>query len=60
MKYSKLGKSDLTVSHIYMGSMGFGNAATGQHCYTVDETQTSEIIKHGQEAGINFNRRKRL
>lgn len=54
MKYIKLGKSDLNVSRICMGCMGFGNAATGQHSWTVDETQTREIIKHGLELGINF------
>ena len=54
MKYTKLGKSDLTVSRICMGCMGFGNAATGQHSWTVDEAQTREIIKHGLKLGINF------
>ena len=34
--------------------MGFGNAATGQHSWTLDEAQTREIIKHGLELGINF------
>lgn len=54
MKYTKLGKSDLNVSRICMGCMGFGNAATGQHSWTVDEAQTREIIRHGLELGINF------
>ena len=54
MKYTKLGRSDLNVSRICMGCMGFGNAATGQHSWTVDETQTREIIRHGLELGINF------
>ena len=54
MKYTNLGKSDLKVSRICMGCMGFGNASTGQHSWTVDESQTREIIKHGLELGINF------
>lgn len=54
MRYAKLGKSDLLVSRICMGCMGFGNASSGQHSWTVDEAQTREIIKHGLEAGINF------
>lgn len=54
MKYTKLGKSDLNVSRICMGCMGFGNAATGQHSWTVDEAKTREIIRHGLELGINF------
>ncbi len=54
MKYTKLGNSDLNVSRICMGCMGFGNASTGQHSWTVDEEQTREIIKHGLDMGINF------
>ncbi len=54
MKYTKLGSSDLGVSRICMGCMGFGNAATGQHSWTVDEAQSREIIKRGLELGINF------
>ena len=54
MEYSKLGNSDLLVSRICMGCMGFGNAATGQHSWTVDEAQSREIIKRGLELGVNF------
>ena len=54
MKYTKLGNSDLNVSRICMGCMGFGNAATGQHSWTVDEDTSREIIKRGLELGINF------
>ncbi len=54
MKYTKLGNSDLNVSRICMGCMGFGNAERGQHSWTVDETGTREIIKRGLELGVNF------
>lgn len=54
MKYMKLGKSDLNVSRICMGCMGFGDAGNGQHSWTVDEEHTREIIKRGLELGINF------
>ena len=54
MEYTKLGNSDLNVSRICMGCMGFGNPATGQHSWTVDEAQSREIIKRGLELGINF------
>lgn len=54
MKYTKLGNSDLTVSRICMGCMGFGNAENGQHSWTVDEAATREIVKHGLDCGINF------
>ena len=54
MEYTKLGKSDLNVSRICMGCMGFGNAATGQHSWTVDEELSKSIIRRGLELGINF------
>lgn len=54
MKYAKLGNSDLTVSRICMGCMGFGDAANGQHSWTVNEEHSREIIKRGLELGVNF------
>ena len=54
MEYVNLGKSDLKVSRICMGCMGFGNASTGQHSWTVDEEISKSIIKKGLELGINF------
>ena len=47
MQYTKLGNSDLTVSRICMGCMGFGDAGKGQHTWTLDEAHTLEIIKRG-------------
>ncbi len=54
MKYTRLGTSDLTVSRICMGCMGFGDAGQGQHAWTLDEAHSREIIRHGLEMGINF------
>ncbi len=54
MQYTKLGNSDLNVSRICMGCMGFGDAQNGQHTWTVDEAQSREIIKRGLELGVNF------
>ena len=54
MQYVKLGNSDLNVSRICLGCMGFGNSSTGQHSWTVDEDHSREIIKHALELGINF------
>lgn len=54
MKYTKLGNSDLKVSRICMGCMGFGNANNGQHSWTVDEAHSREIIKKGLDLGVNF------
>lgn len=54
MKYTKLGNSDLNVSRICMGCMGFGDAANGQHSWTIDEEHSREVIKQGLELGVNF------
>ena len=54
MKYTKLGNSDLNVSRICMGCMGFGDAKRGQHSWTVDEEHSREIIKRGLDLGVNF------
>ena len=37
-----------------MGCMGFGDAANGQHSWTLDEEHSREIIKRGLELGVNF------
>ena len=54
MKYTKLGNSDLNISRICMGCMGFGEAGSGQHSWTVDEEHSREIIKKGLALGVNF------
>lgn len=54
MQYTRLGNSDLNVSRICMGCMGFGAAGNGQHSWTVDEEHSREIIKRGLELGVNF------
>lgn len=54
MKYIKLGTSDLQVSRICMGCMGFGDATKGQHTWTLNEQESANIIRYGLEAGINF------
>ena len=54
MQHTKLGNSDLQVSRICMGCMGFGDAANGQHSWTIDEEHSRAIIKRGLELGVNF------
>lgn len=54
MKYAKLGNSELEVSRICMGCMGFGDAKSGQHSWTVDEGDSRQIIRRGLDLGVNF------
>ena len=54
MEYIKLGNSDLNVSRICLGCMGFGDTKKGMHSWTLDEEKSTEIIKKALESGINF------
>lgn len=54
MKYIKLGNSDLKVSRICLGCMGFGDSTSGQHSWTLDENHSREIIKRALDLWINF------
>lgn len=54
MKYTKLGNSDLEVSRICLGCMGFGDAGGGMHTWTLDEGHSHEIIGRALELGVNF------
>ncbi len=54
MKYSKLGNSNLKVSRVCMGCMGFGDPTNGMHTWTLPESESIEIITNGLDNGINF------
>ena len=54
MEYVKLGESDLQVSRICLGCMGFGDPTIGQHSWTIDENHTRDIIRRALDLGINF------
>lgn len=54
MEYTKLGRTDLNVSRLCLGTMGFGASNAGQHTWTLDEDKSKEIIKHALDLGINF------
>lgn len=54
MKYTKLGNSNLKVSKVCMGCMGFGDPENGMHTWTLPEAESIEIITKGLDNGINF------
>ena len=54
MKYVQLGNSDLKVSRVCVGCMGFGEAAKGMHFWTLSLEESKEIIKYALDNGINF------
>lgn len=54
MEHTKLGNSDLEVSRIRLGCMGFGDPKAGQHSWTVGEEDTRAIVRRALDAGVNF------
>ncbi len=54
MQYAKLGKSDLNVSRVCLGCMGFGDAAHGQHSWTLAEDASRRIIRRALEPGVSI------
>ncbi len=54
MKYAKLGKTDLNVSRICLGCMGFGDSTKPGHSWTLNKDESREIIKYALDKGINF------
>lgn len=54
MEYTKLGNTDITVSRICLGCMGFGNPEKGNISWTLDYEKSKEIIAHALELGVNF------
>lgn len=54
MEKRRLGQSDLMVSRICLGCMGFGDATDGPHSWTLNEEDSRAIIKQALEAGITF------
>ena len=54
MEYIRFGNSELNVSRICLGCMGFGDASIGQHSWTIGEEPTREIIRRSLDLGVNF------
>ncbi|MDO4467683.1 MAG: aldo/keto reductase [Bacillota bacterium] len=54
MNYITLPNTDLKVSKVCLGCMGFGDAQKGMHKWTLDYDHTKEIIEQALKAGINF------
>ena len=53
MEYTKLGKTDISVSKLCVGCMSFGKAGT-MHAWTLDEAETEKVVCHALDLGINF------
>ena len=53
MEYTKLGKTEISISKVCVGCMSFGKAGT-MHDWTLDEEKTAQVVKHALDLGINF------
>lgn len=54
MEYTKLGNSNLNVSKLCLGCMGFGDSQNGTHSWSLPYEESKEIIKYALDQGINF------
>lgn len=54
MEYIKLGNTDINISRLCLGCMGFGIAENGKHSWTLGQEQADEIIKTALDNGVNF------
>lgn len=53
MEYTKIGNTEIEVLKLCVGCMSFGKAGT-MNDWTLNETQSEEVIKHALDVGINF------
>lgn len=54
MEYIKLGESGIEVSRICLGCMSFGDPLSKMHEWTLNPSESEEIIKRALDLGINF------
>ncbi|OBX08239.1 aldo/keto reductase [Gallibacterium genomosp. 3] len=54
MKYTKLGNTEIEVSRICVGCMSYGKPSEDFHLWTLDQQQTTAMIKQAIECGVNF------
>ncbi len=54
MEYVKLGGTDLEVSRIALGCMGFGGAGRGHNPWALDEEAAAPVFQRAVELGITF------
>lgn len=46
MEYVNLGNTDIKVSKVCLGCMGFGDPQAGMHSWTLPYEESKKIIKH--------------
>ncbi|MGX7351781.1 NADP-dependent aryl-alcohol dehydrogenase [Enterococcus canis] len=54
MQYVKLGNTGMDVSRLCLGTMGFGDPASGFHEWVIEEAESMPVIEKALALGINF------
>lgn len=54
MKYTQLGNSGIEVSRICVGCMSYGKPSEDFHLWTLNQEETTKMIKHALDLGVNF------
>ena len=54
MKYTQLGNTGIEVSRICVGCMSYGKPSKDFHLWTLDQEETTKMIKHALDLGVNF------
>lgn len=54
MKYVELGNTGIKVSKICIGGMSFGEASANFHEWTLNQEETTKMIKEAVALGVNF------
>ena len=54
MQYTRMGRTDLTVSRVALGCMSYGDPSAGLHTWTLDEDAAQPFFRQAVELGVTF------
>ena len=54
MKYTQLGNTGIEVSRICVGCMSYRKPSEDFHLWTLNQEETTKMIKHALDLGVNF------
>lgn len=54
MKYTQLGNTGIEVSRICVGCMSYGKPSADFHLWTLEQDETTAMVKHAIDLGVNF------
>ncbi|MDD3369936.1 MAG: aldo/keto reductase [Lachnospiraceae bacterium] len=54
MEFGKIGNTDIEVSKLCVGCMSFGKPSEDFHQWTLEESETEDVVKHALDLGVNF------